>query len=91
MRYPTNAELQARNAYYTRQIRDNEQKAERYRQAIVELGAIVLRIDKNGYQHKALARILSTVDVDKQQLHDHNMQRAQAMAARQAQRTGQVD
>lgn len=63
MRYPTNAELSARNVHYAAALQDA-------RHAVVRLAVTVRKLDKRGWQDKTVDAALKLAGVHIQSVYD---------------------
>lgn len=88
MRYRTVDDYQRQVTWYAGELHAANKRNEALRDAVVELGAMVLRIDRNNYQATALARILTLAEVPAQELKAHNAERQRAIVAAKTRRHG---
>lgn len=63
MRYPTNADLSARNAMYAEQLMEA-------RNAVIRLAVTVRKLDKRGWQERTVDAALEMARVPKQRVLD---------------------
>lgn len=84
MRYESNADLRSRNFWYSTKLAEQRKEYETALAIVVELLAALIRLDRNGYQARLIAKVISTLPVTREDVDAFNVARAERIAQRKA-------